>query len=296
MRDTASVQALRSEFFLLVAVIIWAANYAVTKYGITGLDEFVFNGIRYVIAAFVLLGTFRLRAQWTPVVRGDWPHLLRAGLVANILYQVAFIVGLSLTTAGNSAVLLATSPLWTIIINARLHGERIRRNVWAGMAISLAGVVMIILGSGARLEIGGGAMVGDVITLGAAMLWAFSTNLQKPLVGRYPPMQVTLVMVSVGAIGLSILAVPGSVGLSWQSVHWTYYLAAAGSGLLSIAAGNVFWSSGVKHLGPGRTANFSNLTPVLALFFSFVVLGEELLPVQIAGAGVTIAGVWYARR
>jgi drug/metabolite transporter (DMT)-like permease len=52
----------------------------------------------------------------------------------------------------------------------------------------------------------------------------------------------------------------------------------------------------VKHLGPGRTANFNNLVPVLAFIFSYFTLHEQLLPIQFVGAGVTVVGIWIARR
>ncbi len=285
-----------SESLLFIVVIIWASNYPLAKYSIARLDIFVFNGIRYVVAAISLVIFFFARSRWTPIDRSDWPRLLRAGFVANVLYQVAFIVGLSLTTAGNSAVLLATAPLWTTFLNARIHKERIARLIWMGMICSLCGVVMIILGSGKGVEFSYGALGGDIICLAAAILWAFNTNLQKPLLSRYSASQLALIMITIGAVGLSAIALPSAISVEWETIHWTYYGAAIVSGILSIAISNVFWSYGVKKLGPGRTGNFGNLVPVLALIISYFTLNEGLLPIQFIGVAVTIAGVWIARQ
>jgi drug/metabolite transporter (DMT)-like permease len=285
-----------AELLVLLVIVIWASNFPISKYGIAGLDIFVFNGIRFVVAAGMLGGVIFLRSGGISLQRADWPALLRAGLVGNVLYQVAFIVGLNMTTAGNSAILLATAPLWTIFINARLHGERILSQMWMGMAVSLCGITMIIVGSGRKVEFGSNALLGDIICIAAAMFWALNTNLQKPLLVKFSPLQLAFVMISVGAVGLSLIAIPAGVSLSWGSVHWTYYLAAIASGALSIAAGNVLWSYGVKRLGPGRTAVFGNLIPVLAFIVSYFTLHEELLFIQIVGAAVTILGVWLARR
>ena len=285
-----------AEVLLLAVVLIWASNFPIAKYAISRLDVFVFNGIRYIVAALVLALIFRLRFTWTPIQKDDWPKLLRAGLVANVFYQVAFIVGLSLTTAGNSAVLLATAPLWTVFLNARIHRERIGPLIWTGMVASLIGVVMIIIGSGKKLEFGGTELFGDVISLAAAFLWGLNTNLQKPLLTRYSTLQISLVMILVGAVVLSAIAVPAALTLDWGSVHWTYYAAAIVSGALSSAIANIFWSFGVKRLGPRKTGNFSNLVPVLALAISYFTLHEELFLIQFIGAAVTIAGVWVARR
>jgi drug/metabolite transporter (DMT)-like permease len=296
MSEAGRVRDKGAEVLILIVVVIWAFNYPISKYGITGLDIYVFNSVRFVVAAGILGTAMFLRSRWTPLDHADWTALVRAGFVGNVLYQVAFIVGLSMTTAGNSAILLATAPLWTIFITARLHGERILPQLWLGMGISLCGIIMIIFGSGRKVEFGTGALLGDVICIAAALLWALNTNLQKPLLVRYTALQLAFMMISVGAIGLSLIAIPAGVSLSWKDVHWTYYLAAVASGALSIAAGNVIWSYGVKRLGPGRTAVFGNLIPVLAFVVSYFTLHEELVLLQVAGAGVTILGVWLARR
>ena len=103
-------------------------------------------------------------------------------------------------------------------------------------------------------------------------------------------------MIAVGAAGLTIAAVPSARTFDWSAVHWTSYAAAVVSGALSIAIANVFWSVGVKYLGPGRTGNFGNLVPVLAFIVSYVVLDEDILLIQIVGAAVTVGGLWIARR
>ena len=140
------------------------------------------------------------------------------------------------------------------------------------------------------------ALVGDIISLAAAMLWALNTNLQKPLLARYSAVQVTLVMLSVGAVGLTAAAVPAAISLDWASLDGRYYLAAAASGAFSIAMANVFWSLGVKRLGPGRTSSFNNLVPILAFVISYVALNEQVFLIHFIGAAVTIFGVWFARR
>ena len=285
-----------AEALLFAVMIIWAVNYPVAKYAMGGINLYVFNSIRYVVAAGVLVAIFAARSAWYPVASKDWKALLQAGFVANVLYQMAFITGLNLTTAGNSAVLLSTAPLWTVYINSRMHSEPISKPMWTGMLVSLIGVVMIIIGSGKKLEFGSHELVGDFVSLGAAALWGLNTNLQKPLLTRYSATQLALVMILVGAVGLTLIGIPPMLTMHWGTVHWTFYLAAVGSGALSIGAANIVWSYGVKRLGPGRTANFSNLVPVLAFILSSMLLDEKVLIIQYFGAAVTIFGVWIARR
>ena len=296
MIEASRREELKAESLLLFVVLIWAGNYPVTKWGIAGLGIWVFNAIRFLIATLVVSVWFRYRGSWVPLRREDWRSFLRVGLVASIIYQVAFVVGLSLTTAGNAAVILATAPLWTVFLQSRLHAEKIERTVWIGAVTSLCGITLIVIGSGKRMELGSTALIGDLVTLAAAVLWALNTNLQKPLVARLPSLQVTLVMLLIGAVGLTLLAIPAAMTLSWGDVSLASYGCALASGAFSIGVANAIWTFGVKRLGPGRTSNFQNLVPVLAFIISYFTLNEEIAPIHFVGAAVTIAGVWYARR
>lgn len=298
MRVTSrnSRQEAVAELLLLMVVLIWASNYPVTKYGISGLHPFLFNALRYVVAGVVISAIFFVRGSWVPVLSGDrWP-IIRLGIIASVVYQIAFMWGLSLTSAGNSAVLLSTAPLWTALINARLHREPVPRGTIAGMIASLAGIVCIILGSGKRIAFGSTPLAGDLLVLGAAFLWGVNTNLQKPLLARYSAIQITLMLNLFGALGLSAAAIPFLGSLESSDVSWGHGAAAVISGALSIGTANLFWSIGVKRLGPRRTANFNNLVPVLAFIISFLVLGEEFTVLQVIGAVITVVGVWIARR
>jgi drug/metabolite transporter (DMT)-like permease len=296
MSDTARSRELKAEGMLLVVACIWAANYPIAKWGIAGLGIWVFNAIRFIVATAAVYALFRWRETWVPLRAADWRAFLRVGIVASIIYQVAFIVGLKLTTAGNAAVILATAPLWTIFLQARLHPEQIGRAVWIGTGVSLLGITLIVIGSGKRLELGGTALIGDLVTLAAALLWAMNTNLQKPLVARLPPLQVTLVMLAIGAGGLTLFAIPDAAASFPPRFDGFALVCAVVSGAFSIGLANAFWTYGVQRLGPGRTSNFQNLVPVLAFVISYFTLHEDLAPIHFIGAGVTIAGVWYARR
>ncbi len=294
--DRVRTRDSRTELLLLVAILIWAANYPLAKYGLERLDSFVFNSIRF-IAATVVLGLPYLRhATWKPIAAKDMPGFLRAGLLASVLYQVLFIIGLTMTSAGNSAVLLSTSPLWTLFLHARMHREPVEPRMWIGMILSFAGIVMIIIGSGQKLALGGTDIAGDLIMLVAAGLWGLNTNLQKPLLVHYSALQLSFVFSLIGAAGLTVIAVPSGISLSWGAVPWPSWIAAILSGTFSIGIGNAIWSRGVQRIGPGRTANFNNLIPVLAIVISYLTLHEELLAIQFVGAAVTILGVWIVRR
>ena len=285
----------RAEGLLLLCVLIWGANYSVSKFGISQVDPLVYNAFRYIIGAGCLLVILALGPRREPVAPSDRGRLVRAGLIANVLNQLAFILGLSLTSAGNAAIILATAPVLTVLMNARISRAAVPAGVWSGSILSLIGVATLVAGSGRDVEIGSAALVGDLLCFLAALFWAFNTNIQKPLVGKYAPTQVAAAMVGVGAIGLCLAAIPVLPSVSWERADGGFFAAAVWSGVFSIAIGNILWSTGVKRLGPDRTANFGNLIPVIGFLVSLFALGEHFDILQAAGAALTIGGVWLAR-
>jgi len=277
-------------------VLLWGTNYPIAKYGLSALGGFIFNSLRFITASFILAIPLLGKGMWKPINAGDRVRFLQVGIISSVLYQMFFIIGLSKTTAGNSAILLSTSPLWTVILNSRLNKEKIHANVWWGMTLSLVGIMFIILGSGKTFDLDKNDIFGDLITLAAAALWALNTNLQKPLLSLYSATQLALSQFLIGAVGLSIVAIPPAMELNWMSIKLSYYIAALVSGALAIALANILWSYGIQKLGPGRTANYGNLVPVVALIISYFTLNENLSLIQIIGTMLTLIGVWIARR
>ena len=297
MPTPSSVQNHRSaESLLLIVVVIWAANAPLVKFGLSGLDTLVFNSLRFLIAGTILVILYFVRSSWKAVPRKDWLRLIGLAILAHVLYQLAYIFGIKNTTVGNSAIILSTSPLWTVFLNSLIHGEKVPRQAWGGTWVSLVGIVLIVIGTGSTVQLGGDALFGDLLSLVAAVLWALSTTLQKNFLKDYSPTQLSAILVSVGAVVLTIIAIPSAFILRWEDVGSGYYAAAIGSGALSIGASTVLWAVGIKDIGPRKTANFNNLVPVLAFIFAYLTLGEKMFPLQILGAVITLVGVWLSRR
>lgn len=297
MQEISPDRSTRStEGLLLVCVFIWAANAPLVKFGISGLDVLVFNGIRFLVAGTSLAALYLARSVWKAVPRTDWAKLLGLAIIAHVLYQFAYIYGIKNTTVGNSAIILSTSPLWTVFFNSAIHKEKIPTSAWLGTGVSLFGIILIVVGSGSALKFGGDAVLGDGLSVIAALLWGLSTTLQKNFLKYYSATQLSVVLVSVGAFILILISIPSAAALQWGAIGFGYYGAAVTSGAMSIGASTVLWAVGIKNLGPSRTANFNNLVPVLAIVFAYLALGEEMYPLQLVGAAITLVGVWLARR
>ena len=285
-----------TELLLLAVVIIWASNYPLTKFGLIALNIFVFNSIRFLVAFILLLVIMRARSLSPKILSSDRKSILQLGVIVSIIYQCAFILGIKNTSAGNAAVILSTSPLWTAFFSARINKSRVPPQTWLGLTISLVGIILIIIGSGKNFEFNSTALFGDLMSLFAAILWGLNTTLQKPLLTRYTTIELSVMTLGIGAVGLTLIAIPPAITMDWTSISFPYILAAILSGALSIGAANVLWSYGVKNIGPSRTSNFNNLVPVFAFCIAYLTIGESVTQLQVLGAGITLFGVWIVRR
>ncbi len=275
--------------------VIWGVNFPLIKIALDVVPPLAFNALRFPLAALALWLVVRTRRSPSRPRRGDLVGIAALGVLGHVIYQGLFILGVDRTSAGNASLVLATSPAWTVALSALTRQERVDRGVWAGVAMTMAGMTLVVLG-GAGLAFGRSTLAGDVLMMGAAMAWAAYTVGSRPLVQRYGPMPVTAWTLWIGTLGVMALGLPelGRVDLTVLDVG--FWAIVVYSGVLSISVAYALWNRGVKRLGNSRTAVYANLVPVVALLTAWAALGERPTPLQIAGAVVILAGLRMTRR
>jgi drug/metabolite transporter (DMT)-like permease len=169
---------------LLTAVTLWGLNYSIVKFGLSEIAPLAFPVFRFGIGGLVLLVILRLREGSVGVRREDLPLLALVGLLGITLGQICFVFALTNTSASDTALLGATSPMMTALLAVLVGLERPGRRYWVAVSIGLLGVVLIVVGgtSGARL---GSNLLGDGLALSAAFVSSVSALPILPLLRRY---------------------------------------------------------------------------------------------------------------
>ena len=230
------------------------------------------------------------------VLRRDVLFIIGLGLLGHTLYQLLFVYGMTLTTAANSSLLLATAPIWVAVLGYLLHIERISRVTWYGILLSFCGILILILGGGGRVDLGGATTRGDLLLLASAIVWAVHTTASKPLLARYSPLKLTSWAMLAGTIPLAIISIPAIRQQDWAAITPVGWAAFLFSTLLSLVVGYLVWYTSVQRVGNARTAVYSNLTPVFAIIFAWIILDSVLMPLQLVGGAVVLAGLILTRR
>lgn len=282
-----------TEAALAVMVLVWGVNFAVVKHALEDFDPLAFNALRFSIASVLVLGVLRAQGPLALPDRRDLPRILLLGLVGNLVYQLCFILGLDRTRAGTAAVVLALTPLITAFLSMLTGQERPGGRTWAGAALSIVGVVLVS-GAGVRME-GADALIGNLILLAACFAWALYTVGARPLVQRYGSVPTTVWTLWTGAVGLLVVGTPALARQDWAAVRPAAWGGLAFSATFAISLAYLIWYRGVERIGNTRTAIFSNLTPIVALFAGAVLLGEHPSAVALTGVALTLGGVMVVR-
>jgi len=263
----------------------------------TSVPPLGFNALRFPVAALAVYAFLRWRGPIPLPQRKDWLAIFVLGLLGNGIYQVFFVVGLDWTRAGNTSLLLATTPAWTVLLSAWTGEGILSLKGLMGVFLTLGGVVLLVLGGGDAVGLSvGKALWGDMMALGAALLWAIYTVGSRGLILRYGSLPVTAWTLWVGTLILVLIGVPDLLVLAWGEVPLIAgWGAVFFAGAFAVALSYVIWYRGVQRLGSTRTATYSNAVPVVALITAWLLLGEIPSGLQWLGAGIVLAGVVLTR-
>ncbi len=283
------------DLVLLGMAFIWGVNFSVVKISLAEMSPLAFDSLRFTLASVLTLSVLKLIEGDVGFAREDWWRLTGLGIVGNTFYQLFFITGINLTTAGNSSLILATTPIFVSIMGTVLGLERLGKWAWLGIFLCFGGIAAIVLCSGQELSLVGGTMLGDLLVLGGAVCWSAYTVLGKPLMKRYSPLKVTTMAMLSGTFFLDLCSIPALLAQDWAIVSWKGWLGLAFSGSMGIALAYIIWNMGVGKVGGARTAVYSNLVPVVGLITAWLTLGEHIFLLQIVGAVVIFVGIYLTR-
>lgn len=283
------------ELDLLALVVIWGVNFSVVKLVLQEVEPLAFNALRFPFAALTVWILLRAQGRRVMPRRRDWARVGWLSLFGHMAYQVFFIFGLSLTMAGNASLMLATVPMWIAILSPALGHERFSWMVLGGVAVTMTGLVLVILGGSAGFALGGETLRGDLFMLAAAVVWALYTVLGRRAVRRNGALEMTAWTLWLGTPVLVLMGLPGLLRTDFGSLSGGAWAGIAYAGVLAIGIAYFIWYRGVQRLGSSRTAVYSNLVPVAAILTAWLWIGETPRALQVLGAGVILAGIGVVR-
>jgi drug/metabolite transporter (DMT)-like permease len=286
---------LLAECMLLLVALLWGMNPPIIKLGLQHISPLPYNVARMVVGSLFAVLALMLSGSYRRPTRADFWRLVRASIFGFFLFQMLFAEGIDRTTSGNAAFMGCLLPVYVLLLN-RLYGfDTINRAVLIGIACSLIGVVLIVLGTGRELSLAGEHLVGALMLLGAQAGYAYYTVFSRELLGRYSTYQVTASLMVITTVLMMAVSLPEMSSVAWLELPLPAWGSIAFSGVLAMCLANFLWIWGAGVIGSARTSAFNNVTPVFAVITAYFMLGETFGLLQTIGAIGVLGGVYITR-
>jgi drug/metabolite transporter (DMT)-like permease len=231
--------------------------------------------------------------RWPQLPREDKIKLAGLGVMAHTLHVGMVTYGIHWSTAFSSALIMACSPVFTLLILHWAGLEKLSRGQVAGVALAFVGVLIFL--SDKLLGRQWAATGGDLMMLTSAAMFSYYTVMSKPLIQRHGGVAVMAYATLAGSPLLVLMGLPVAWGANWglmTPLHWALMLWAT---LVSSFAGWLVWGWVNTQRGIGRTAPLQYLMPLVAGVFAWWATGERFSAAKIGGAALTLAGVAWAQ-
>jgi drug/metabolite transporter (DMT)-like permease len=270
----------------------WGLNGVAAKIANTGFDPVFLTLARSAIAAACVWAWCAFRG--IPLLSRD--GTLWAGILAGALFGFEFLLifkGLDFTSVARSALMINMMPFWVLLGGHFLLGERMDTGKIAGLVLAFAGVAVIFSDS---LSVPGpDAWIGDLMCVGAGILWAATTLVIKgSRLSTAGAEKVLLYQLAVSAlITLPLLAVSGPVLREVTALATGALLFQA---IFVVAFTYLLWFWLVRHYPASSLSSFAFLTPAFSVLMGGLVLGEPLTVRLFVALAMIAAGIAIVNR
>ncbi|MHA1480567.1 MAG: DMT family transporter, partial [Candidatus Thorarchaeota archaeon] len=182
---------------LVITTVVWSSSLIFGKIVYAdGMTPIIFVALRYTIAApfLILLVRFtRSTSASTETLKSKWKILFIAGIAGPFLSQTLQYIGLSMTTAGETLLLLNLTPVFAVMIAVPILKERITSEKLGGLILATLGATMIVIG-GNPLDYGSDTirLLGDGVIILSTILFAINGIAGKIAVDSVDAISVTL--------------------------------------------------------------------------------------------------------
>jgi len=270
----------------LLVTFLWSTSWVLVKWGLKEIPPLTFAGLRYALAACMLLpGLWRRRREIRGIGRMEWLQLAALGLVFYALTQGGQFLTLSHLDAIPFSLILSFTPLLVAGVGVFTLNERPTRLQWSGIALALAGAVLYFVPSNPFR----GAGIGFTFA-GMSLLANTASSLLGRTVNRgrgLSPVVVTTISMGIGSavllsVGIGTQGLPALSLQGWGIVLWL--------AVVNTAFAFTLWNRTLRTLSATESSVINNTMMIQVAVLAWIFLNERLGPIEIVGLLAAAAG------
>lgn len=274
--------------------LLWGSTYLGIRYAIETLPPFLMAGTRFSLAGLILFTWALLNGESVRSSFSQWPKALAIGALLLLGGNGGVTWAEKHIPSGFAALLVATEPLWVVLLNWALSHKRPNSKVMLGVFIGLVGVALLV-GDGLRAGFTSASfsLLGAWAVLFAGFAWASgSVYASRHPIKTSTSMASGMQMMGGGSLLLLFALAVGDfprlnlAAASWVSIGAFLYLLVFGS-----LVGFTAYSWLLRNVSPARAATYAYVNPVVAVFLGWLLAGEPLTLRMLGAAAIIIGSV-----
>lgn len=268
------------------AVVLWSASFIATKLAYETFAPIQLAAVRTLFAVILFWFMRKITSNNEQIQKEDRMRIALSGFLGITLYFAIENIGVSMTSSSNSALIVASFPAVTTLLEFFIYHSKPNIKKVLGIILAIIGVAVLT-----QINVDGNSksMLGNIILIGAGIVWAFYNFITRDLTNKYSAMTLTYYQMLAGFIFfLPFVIIEGK---TWRMPTMT-----SASALIYLSVGCsivafLLYNLGLRKLSASISVSLMNLVPVLGLIFSILILHENVSTVQISGGIIVIIGV-----
>jgi drug/metabolite transporter (DMT)-like permease len=275
----------------------WGGQFVAGRMVAPLLPPFTAGALRIALALAILLVLVRVLEDGLPRLDARGLAAMAAlGFTGVFVWNACFFPALERVPAGRGALIMALNPVGTALGMALIFHERLTRVRWLGIALALAGAVVVISRGDLPSLFTGALGPGELLLFGTVLAWVSYTLIGRGVLARISALATTTWAAVFGGAMLAVAALFEQPWTVIAALPWRGWLSIGYIAVFGTVLAFVFFSEGVRRIGPSRTAIFINFVPVFGVTFAALLLGEPVLASMVVGGAMVIGGVLLTNR
>ncbi len=277
---------IKSALLLITTVFLWGSSFIFIKLGLEEIAPLTLALLRFAIATPFLLILVKITSGFKGLFT-SWREMLILGLTGVTAYHAFQNIGMTLTSASESSIIIASNPILIALCGWYFLKEKLSHISVAGIIMAFLGVFIIVVRNGLSLSLS--STLGNLLCLGSVFSWTAYSVYGKHKLKETSANEITAYSSLFGTI---LLAPPALIleglKLPTSTVPWVSLLAL---GFLCSCIAYLFWYKALEDLPASEAGSYLFLIPVIASTLAYFILGERLDPTFFFGALLVIVGL-----
>lgn len=268
-----------------ITVLFWSSAFPAVRYSLEYYSPESLMLFRFLVASALLLGYCAIKKVPLPQKK-DMPLFALSGFVGVFLYMWAFNTGANMVLSGISSFIIASAPIFTLILSIKFLREKASPLIWLGVIVSFAGIIIIGSTQVTEMQINTGVW----LILTAAVATSIFNIIQKHILRKYTAIQATTYAITFGTLFMCIFLPDLMRELPTAPIGANLLVVYLGT--FPAALAYLTWGYALSKVDKTvYVTSFLYLMPFLASIMAFFWLGERMPPLAFFGGVIVIAGM-----